>query len=58
MANTLWNEQDRKALDARLARLKPDARGQWGNLDAPLSGGQWGRLLYRHTDHHLTQFGV
>jgi hypothetical protein len=23
-----------------------------------LSGAQWGRLLYRHTDHHFTQFGV
>jgi hypothetical protein len=23
-----------------------------------LSGRQWGRLLYRHTDHHFTQFGV
>ena len=148
MANTLWNERDRRALDARLARLTPDARGHWGSFDAPrmlchitdavrsatgevpcvaqaepssipdyqfagdvlhavaeeradgartprsqpeawdkevarfraavdtltkrpkdgtwpvhaafgkLSGAQWGRLLYRHTDHHLTQFGV
>ena len=148
MAHTLWNERDRQALDARLARLTPDARGQWGSFDArrmlchitdavrsatgevpcvpkpsplrypiinslvmfympwpksaptapellarqpeawdtevarfraavdaltkrpkdgpwpvhaafgKLSGGQWGRLLYRHTDHHLTQFGV
>lgn len=23
-----------------------------------LSGEQWGRLMYRHFDHHLTQFGV
>jgi hypothetical protein len=22
-----------------------------------LSGGEWGRLMYRHLDHHLTQFG-
>jgi hypothetical protein len=148
VANTLWNERDRRALDARLARLTPDARGQWGAFDAPrmlchitdavrtaigevtcvpkqsplrhapinslvmfylpwpksaptapellarkpdtwekevarfraavdtltkrpkdgawpvhaafgrLSGAQWGRLLYRHTDHHFTQFGV
>jgi hypothetical protein len=148
MANTLWNERDRRSLDERLARLTPDARGQWGSLDAPrmlchitdavgmatgdvkcapkasplrypfvnslvmfylpwpkgvptapelltrqpeawdtevarfraavaalikrprngpwpvhvvfgkISGAQWGRLLYRHTDHHFTQFGV
>jgi hypothetical protein len=148
MAGTLWNEQDRQALDARLARLKPDAIPLWGSFDAPrmlchvtdalrsatgevactpkpsplrfpvintlvmfylpwpksvptapellarkpeswdtevarcraamnalatrpqtgqwavhaafgrLSGAQWGRLLYRHTDHHFKQFGV
>jgi hypothetical protein len=148
MAHTLWNEDDRRALDARLVRLRPDARGQWGSFDAPrmlchitdavrsatgdvvctpkpsplrypvinslvmfylpwpksvptapellarqpeawdvevaryraavadltrrprtgawpthvafgkLSGDQWGRLLYRHTDHHFKQFGV
>jgi hypothetical protein len=23
-----------------------------------ITGAQWGRLLYRHTDHHFTQFGV
>ena len=23
-----------------------------------LSGAQWGRLLYRHTDYHFKQFGV
>ena len=23
-----------------------------------LSGAQWGILMYRHTDHHLRQFGV
>ena len=22
-----------------------------------LSGAEWGRLMYRHLDHHLTQFG-
>jgi hypothetical protein len=148
MAHTLWNEDDRRALDARLSTLRPDAKGRWGSLDAPhmlchitdavrsatgdvvctpkpsplrypvinslvmfylpwptsaptapelisrrpgawdveiaryraavdaltkhprtgswvehvafgrLSGSQWGRLLYRHTDYHLKQFGV
>jgi hypothetical protein len=148
VAHTLWDERDRRALDDRLARLTPDARGLWGSFDAPrmlchitdtvrfatgdlacalkpspfryppintlvmfylpwpkgvptapeliartpeawdtevarfraavdaltkrpkdgawpvhvvfgrLSGSQWGRLLYRHTDHHLKQFGV
>jgi hypothetical protein len=146
--HTLWNPQDRRSLEERLARLRPEARGSWGSLDAPrmvchvtdavlsatgdiactpkrsplrfpvinslvmfylpwpksaptapellsrapqaweeevarfsaaldalskrpkagtwpvhvafgrLSGSQWGRLLYRHTDYHFKQFGV
>jgi hypothetical protein len=24
----------------------------------PLSGREWGRLIYKHMDHHLRQFGV
>jgi hypothetical protein len=24
----------------------------------PLSGRAWGKLVYKHTDHHLRQFGV
>ena len=148
MPHTLWNEDDRRALDARLAKLGPDTSGRWGGLDAPrmvchitdavrwatgnvickpkasllrypplnslvmfylpwpksaptapeliarepetwdievarfrsavdeltgrprngawpvhvafgkLSGTQWGRFLYRHTDYHFKQFGV
>jgi Protein of unknown function (DUF1569) len=147
MPKTLWNEDDRLAIAARVRQLTPDARPLWGSFDAPqmvchitdtlrwatgevrcepkrsfltypviktlvmfhlpwpkgvptapeliarrpedwqsevqrflmamdtfkqkpiegrwpehvafgrLSGAQWGRLLYRHTDHHLTQFG-
>lgn len=39
------------------------ARGpqaQWAVHPAfgPLTHDQWGRLLHRHVDHHLTQFGV
>jgi len=24
----------------------------------PLSGAEWGRLMYKHLDHHMRQFGV
>lgn len=24
----------------------------------PLTGEEWGRLMYKHVDHHLSQFGV
>lgn len=45
------------AVDRFVAR---DMNGRWtphaafGNI----SGEQWGRLTYRHFDHHLTQFGA
>lgn len=47
----------RQALEA-VAKRSPD--GQWpvhaafGNI----SGADWARLMYRHIDHHFTQFGV
>ena len=46
-----------KALDRFVAR---EINGPWpphpafGALDGP----QWGRLVYKHLDHHLVQFGV
>jgi hypothetical protein len=37
-----------------------DPRAAWPEHAAfgRLSGGQWGVLMYRHTDHHFRQFGV
>ncbi len=32
---TLMNDDDRAALVQRLRRLRPEARGAWGSLDAP-----------------------
>ena len=47
----------RAAVDALTKRPKD---GTWPIHAAfgRLSGAQWGRLLYRHTDHHFQQFGV
>ena len=47
----------RTTLDRFTAR---DVDEQWTPHVAfgRLSGAQWGRLMYRHLDHHLTQFGV
>ena len=47
----------RSAVDRFVAR---DVKGSWTPHVAfgRLSGSQWGRLTYRHLDHHLTQFGV
>lgn len=35
-------------------------KGKWFNhsLVGPLTGEEWGWLLYKHTNHHLLQFGV
>jgi hypothetical protein len=34
--------------------------GRWAEHPAfgPLSGREWGWLIYKHTDHHLRQFGA
>jgi uncharacterized protein DUF1569 len=48
-------------LDAALHRfLARDINGQWTPHVAfgRLTGSQWGRLTYRHMDHHLGQFGI
>lgn len=53
-------EQDRAELQALLQRFAAtqgtglDPHYAWGDL----SRGEWGRYVYRHTDHHLRQFGV
>lgn len=47
----------RGAIDRFVAR---DVKGPWTPHVAfgRINGEQWGRLTYRHLDHHLTQFGV
>ena len=47
----------RAALDRFVAR---DPQGPWPPHVAfgELNGSQWGRLTYRHLNHHLTQFGA
>jgi hypothetical protein len=40
--------------------VRRDRLGPWAVHAAfgPLTGEQWGILMYRHTDHHFTQFGI
>jgi hypothetical protein len=47
----------RATLDRFVGR---DVNGQWTPHAAfgSLTGSQWGRLTYKHLDHHLGQFGV
>jgi hypothetical protein len=43
----------------RFVRRGPEAAGQATHaFFGRLSGDQWGRLMYKHLDHHLRQFGV
>jgi hypothetical protein len=56
-------EDDRQAWDAALARFAAHGRTphcRWSPHPrfGPLSTWEWGHLVYRHVDHHLTQFGV
>jgi hypothetical protein len=32
---TMWNEKDCQEIRQRFGRLRPDAKGQWGKMDAP-----------------------
>ena len=47
----------RSTMDRFVAR---DVKGPWTPHVAfgSISGRQWGRLMYRHLDHHLVQFGA
>jgi hypothetical protein len=54
-------EEDRRRLVALMEAFA--ARGseeEWppNPVIGKVTGRQWGRLSYRHTDHHLRQFGV
>jgi len=56
-------EADVKALLSALDRFAEpgkDSKAAWGThpLLGPLPGWEWGPLVYKHLDHHLTQFGV
>lgn len=43
----------------RFCKLGPDsAAKQTHSFFGRLSGDEWGRLMYKHLDHHLQQFGV
>lgn len=46
-------------LIARVVALGPDALGDSPHpLFGRISGRAWGRLIYRHIEHHLRQFGL
>lgn len=53
---------ERERLEAILGRFCAEgpsaADGRVHVLFGRMSGDEWGRLLYKHLDHHLRQFGV
>ncbi|HEX9080780.1 MAG TPA: DUF1569 domain-containing protein [Holophagaceae bacterium] len=60
---------DRRVFDTELRRLAhlldhfvqrgPATAGRAAHpFFGPLSGEEWGRLMYKHLDHHLRQFGM
>lgn len=59
-APAAWNGEivTLSALIERFAHLSPS--GKWARhpLFGALSGRTWGVLIYRHIDHHFTQFGI
>lgn len=59
---TVWPEDTRELKDLvrRAVQKRTDTNAKWPEHPAfgALSGDQWGILAYRHTDHHLKQFGL
>ncbi len=57
-----WDGDVKRLLDAldRFAARGRDPKATWGihPLLGPLPGCEWGPLVAKHVDHHLTQFGV
>jgi hypothetical protein len=47
-----------RTLIALFAHKPLDERGPVHPVFGPLTHREWGILQYRHTDHHLSQFGV
>jgi hypothetical protein len=45
-------EKDREALGARIASLTPASSARWGRMTVDRA------LAYKHSDHHLWQFGA
>ena len=54
-------EDEKRALIdllARLGRVPREGAGPTHPLFGPLSWPEWGALVYKHSDHHLRQFGA
>ena len=52
--------RDLKDLVRRAVQKHTDKNAKWPNhpIFGSISGDDWGVLAYRHTDHHLKQFGL
>lgn len=47
------------AMVDRFCKGGPDAAGQYvHSFFGKLTGDEWGRLMHKHIDHHLRQFGA
>lgn len=55
-------EHERQRLYEYVMRFCAEGRGGVNNrvhgFFGPLTGDEWGRLMYKHVDHHLRQFGA
>ena len=58
----VWTEDTRELRDLvrRAVQKRSDKNGRWPEHPAfgSVTADQWGILAYRHTDHHLKQFGL
>jgi hypothetical protein len=53
-------QQEKKLLIENIKAAHSNTSGPWKQhvVFGKLAADEWGQLLYKHTDHHLQQFGV
>jgi len=55
-----WEQDVAKTIELMERFPEQSGKDQWPNhpFFGPLKGLDWAKLVWRHNDHHLTQFGV
>ena len=51
---SIYNKTDNDAVVARINQPTPETKALWGKMTHE----DWDKLMWRHLDHHLRQFGV
>lgn len=51
---SIYNKADNGVILNRINTLTPESKALWGKMTYE----DWDKLMWKHIDHHLKQFGV